>query len=55
LSNDPATRDLPIIVATSMQVNAALTARLPPGAAVLPKDRVSREQVIDLLQHVAGV
>jgi len=54
LSNDPATRALPVIVATSMQVDAALTARLPPGAALLPKDRVSREQVMALLQHVTG-
>jgi signal transduction histidine kinase len=55
LRSDPAMRSLPIIVSTSMQVDAALSARLPPGTALLPKDSISREQVTALLQHVAGV
>ena len=54
LRSDPVTRCVPVIVSTSLHVDAALSARLPPGAALLPKDRVSRDQVMALLQHVTG-
>jgi signal transduction histidine kinase len=54
LHDDPATRTLPVIVSTSMHVDAALTARLPPGIALLSKDCVSRDQVTALVQHVIG-
>jgi signal transduction histidine kinase len=55
LRRDPVTQAVPVIVSTSLRADAALSARLPPGAALLPKDRVSREQVVALLQHVTGV
>jgi signal transduction histidine kinase len=53
LQSDPATRALPVIVCTSMRVDAALAARLPAAAALLRKDSVSREQITTLLQHVS--
>jgi CheY-like chemotaxis protein len=54
LQNDPATRAVPVIIATSMHIDAALSARLPPGAALLRKESVAREQVTALLEHVTG-
>jgi CheY-like chemotaxis protein/anti-sigma regulatory factor (Ser/Thr protein kinase) len=54
LQSDPATRTIPVVVFTSMHIDAGLTARLPPGAALLRKNNISREQVTALLKHVTG-
>jgi CheY-like chemotaxis protein/anti-sigma regulatory factor (Ser/Thr protein kinase) len=43
--NDPRTRELPVIVFTSMRLTGDLEDQLPKGTQIVAKDAVSREQV----------
>jgi len=54
LRSDPATQALPVIVSTSLHMDAALAAKLPEGIPILPKQALSRERVIALLNQVIG-
>ena len=45
LQSDPATDNLPVIVATSQHLDSELMARLPSGIPVLSKNALSRESV----------
>jgi signal transduction histidine kinase/CheY-like chemotaxis protein len=45
LNADSRTSVTPVIVSTSMNVNAELKARLPPGTRVISKNTISRENV----------
>jgi CheY-like chemotaxis protein len=45
LSVDDRTSVIPIIVSTSLTINAELKARLPPGTRLIAKNTISRENV----------
>ncbi len=52
LRADPDTRELPVIVFTSMNLDSEVTSRLPPGTTIAQKDAISRDQVALLFQQV---
>jgi signal transduction histidine kinase len=54
LKSDPGTSALPIIVSTSLHVDADLLAKLPEGVPVLPKQALSRDRVNSMLQQLIG-
>ncbi len=52
LEADPATRDIPVVISTSLRVTPELRARLPAGIRVLSKSNLSREIVVQLLHEL---
>jgi CheY-like chemotaxis protein len=51
IRNDPHTRELPVIVFTSMRVTDELEQQLPSGTPIVPKDAVSRDHVSKVLEQ----
>ncbi|HEU4600438.1 MAG TPA: ATP-binding protein, partial [Steroidobacteraceae bacterium] len=49
--NDPRTRELPVIVFTSMRLTDDIEEQLPKGTPIVAKDSVSREQVHKVLKQ----
>jgi signal transduction histidine kinase/ActR/RegA family two-component response regulator len=49
LAADPRTRNIPVVVSTSLTIDDALRARLPADVEVLSKNAISRESVSRLL------
>ncbi len=45
LAADPETQRIPIVVLTSLSVDAGLNTRFPPGTRLLSKNMISRESV----------
>jgi len=54
LRSEAATNALPVIVSTSLHIDAELTAKLPAGIPILPKQALSRDRVTALLQRLIG-
>jgi signal transduction histidine kinase len=54
LRSDAATNALPVIVSTSLHIDAELAAKLPEGIPILPKQALSRDRVTGLLQRLIG-
>ncbi|HEX3861140.1 MAG TPA: ATP-binding protein [Stellaceae bacterium] len=54
LRADQRTRGIPVIVATSLAVSPALSARLPAGTRLLSKSMISRENVWHSLHEATG-
>jgi signal transduction histidine kinase/CheY-like chemotaxis protein len=52
LRGDSQTRELPVIVFTSMRLTDELAERLPEGTPIVSKDAVSRERVSELVEQV---
>ena len=50
LRSDPATDNLPVIIATSQHLDSELMARLPSGIPVLSKNALSRESVRQMVR-----
>ena len=51
LQADPRTGGIPVIVSTSLAVNAELKARLPPDAKLVSKSAISRDSVAAFLHE----
>ena len=51
LTAEPQTQRIPIVVLTSLTVDAGLNARFPPGTQLLSKNMISRESVSLLLRE----
>ncbi len=51
LAADPETQRIPIVVLTSLTVDAGLNARFPPGTRLLSKNMISRESVSFFLRE----
>jgi hypothetical protein len=54
LNADHRTSVTPVIVSTSLNVNAELKARLPAGTRVISKNTISRENVALFLRDATG-
>jgi CheY-like chemotaxis protein len=54
LSVDPQTSMIPVIISTSLAVNAELKSRLPVGVRLLSKNLISRENVSMFLRDAVG-
>jgi hypothetical protein len=54
LNADQRTSIIPVVVATSLAVNAELKARLPIGARLISKNLISRENVSLFLRDAVG-
>lgn len=54
LRSDPATDNLPVIIATSQHLDSELMARLPSGIPVLSKNALSRESVGQMVRDAIG-
>ena len=54
LGSEAALNSLPVIVSTSLHVDATLVAKLPEGIPILPKQALSRERVTALMQQLIG-
>jgi signal transduction histidine kinase len=52
---DPAISDVPVIISTSLVVDADLAGRLPAGVPILTKETLSRDKVSGLLDQVLGL
>jgi signal transduction histidine kinase len=52
LRGDSQTRELPVIVFTSMRLTDELAERLPEGTPIVSKEAVSRERVSELMEQV---
>lgn len=52
LAADARTSTIPVIISTSMTINAELKAKLPPNTRVISKNTISRENVALFLQDV---
>lgn len=53
LAADPETQPIPIVVLTSLAVDAGLNSRFPPGTRLLSKNMISRESVSLFLREAA--
>ena len=54
IRNDPATRALPVIISTSLQLDDEAMMRLPAHTPILSKQMLSREQVLSMLLAATG-
>ena len=54
LKDDPATREVPVAVVTSSRLEQADLARLAEAIGILPKDSISRERVLALIDEACG-
>ena len=54
IRSDAATRDLPVIISTSMQLDDEAMLRLPTHTPILSKQLLSREQVLSMLLAATG-
>jgi signal transduction histidine kinase len=54
LGADPRTSTIPVVVSTSLAVNAELRARLPVGTRLISKNMISRENVSLFLRDAVG-
>jgi signal transduction histidine kinase/CheY-like chemotaxis protein len=50
LKGDPATRDIPVVVVTSRPLDDAVRRGLTPAAGVLPKEGISRESALAMIE-----
>ena len=55
LGADRRTSVIPVIISTSLEVNAELRARLPTGTRLISKNLISRENVAMFLRDATGV
>jgi CheY-like chemotaxis protein/two-component sensor histidine kinase len=54
LTSEPATRDIPVVIVTSLAPAALDRPRLAPARAILGKEEISRERLGDLVAALAG-
>jgi CheY-like chemotaxis protein len=55
LRADPDTKQIPVLISTSLTVNDDLRARLPADMPVMSKATLSRETVYALLRQATGI
>jgi len=54
LRSDTGTNALPVVVSTSLHIDAELIGKLPEGIPILPKQALSRDRVTALIQKLVG-